>query len=37
MPLSLIGLGVAAFIFVIANNLVHEMRARRARIDSRRR
>lgn len=36
MPLSLIGLGVAAFLFVIANNLVHEMRARRARIGARR-
>jgi hypothetical protein len=34
MPLSLIGLGVAAAIFVIANNLFHEMRARPARIDS---
>jgi hypothetical protein len=36
MPDSLIGLGVAAFVFLIANNLIHEIRARRARNDARR-
>lgn len=36
MPESLIGLGVAAFVFLIANNLVHELRAWRARNGSRR-
>ena len=37
MPLSLVGLGLASLIFLIANSLIREMRARRARIDSRRR
>ncbi|MDP3552942.1 hypothetical protein [Methylocystis sp.] len=32
MPLSLIGLGLASLIFLIANSLIREMRARRARI-----
>jgi hypothetical protein len=36
MPDSLIGLGVAALVFLIANNLVAEVRARRARNGSRR-
>jgi len=36
MPESLIGLGVAAFVFLIANNLIHEVRARRARNGARR-
>ncbi|MFO1104046.1 MAG: hypothetical protein U1E20_14225 [Methylocystis sp.] len=29
MPESLIGLGVAAFLFLVADNLVHAIRARR--------
>jgi hypothetical protein len=35
MPQSLTGLGVAALVFLIVNNLILEVRARRARGDSR--
>ena len=36
MPESLVGLGVAALVFLIASNLVHEFRGRRPRNDVRR-
>jgi hypothetical protein len=36
MPESLIGLGVAALAFLIANNLAQEIRARRTRNGARR-